>query len=70
VPRDKFRLLTPESDLAAYTFRTGKLKHHYCSNCGCGPFIIGPEMLSVNARCLDGVDLSGVEVQQFDGRSL
>src|SRR5262245_53070841 len=44
VPRDKFRLLTPESDLSAYTFRTGKLKHHYCSNCGCGPFIIGPEM--------------------------
>ena len=70
VPRDKFILRTPESDLATYTFRSGKLKHQFCSNCGCGPFIIGPEMLSVNARCLEGVDLSGLKVQQFDGRSL
>jgi hypothetical protein len=70
VQPDKLRLLTPQSDVATYTFRSGKLKHHFCPNCGCAPFVTGPDGMSVNARCLEGVETSTLKVTQFDGRSL
>ncbi len=70
VPRDKLRLHAPESELATYTFKSGKILHHFCPNCGCAPFIVAPEGVSVNARCLEGVDLAALKVTQFDGRSL
>jgi hypothetical protein len=34
---------------------------------GTGPD--GVEMRSINARCLDGVDVAALEVAHFDGRS-
>jgi hypothetical protein len=70
VAPDKLRVTTPESGLATYTFRTHKLKHNFCSNCGCAPFIRSAEGASVNVRCLDGVDIAGLKAKQFDGRSL
>jgi hypothetical protein len=53
---------------------THKIAHHFCDVCGCSPFseAPGPEgrlMAAVNARCLDGVDLSAFKVVQWDGRS-
>jgi hypothetical protein len=30
----------------------------------------GNYMVAINARCLDGIDLSPIEVGHFDGRSL
>ena len=70
VQPDKLTLRTPESELATYTFKSGKLKHHFCSDCGCAPFILGPDGALVNVRCLEGVELAGLKVTQFDGRSL
>ena len=70
VARDQLNLLTPESELATYTFKTGKYKHHFCSHCGCAPFVIAADGASINARCLEGVELSALKVTQFDGRSL
>lgn len=70
VPRDAMRLKTPESNLATYTFKTGTVKHHFCPDCGCAPFITAPDATYVNARCLEGVELSDLKVEQFDGRSL
>jgi hypothetical protein len=70
VPADKLRLTTPQSDLATYTFKSGKLKHHFCPVCGCAPFIAGPGQVSVNVRCLDGIDTSALAFRQFDGRRL
>ena len=71
VPRDKLRLQAPaESELTTYIFKSGKILHHFCPNCGCAPFIDRPEGISVNARCLEGVDLAALKVTQFDGRSL
>ena len=72
--RDKLRLTTPASDMAIYTFGAGKIKHHFCSVCGCAPFAEaehkGVPMASINLRCLEGLDLSQVKISQFDGRSL
>jgi hypothetical protein len=70
VARDKLRLLTPESNLGAYTFKSGTVKHHFCPKCGCAPFISAPDGVYVNARCIEGVDLAALKVEAFDGRSL
>ena len=75
VPRDRLRLLMPEESLATYIFGTGTIKHYFCPKCGTHPFgeatdPSGKRMAAVNARCLEGVDLSPVPVKHFDGRSL
>jgi hypothetical protein len=74
-PRDQLRLATPESDLASYTFKSHKIRHHFCPTCGCAPFAVGSDRsgaatAGVNVRCLEGVEPSSLEVMPFDGRSL
>jgi len=75
VTRENFRLLTPADDLATYTFNKHRIKHRFCPRCGCAAYgeglaPTGQYMVAVNARCLDGVDLSPLKVGHFDGRSL
>jgi hypothetical protein len=75
VPRENFRLLTPEASFSTYTFNKHQIKHRFCPKCGCAPFgegmaPTGKYMVAVNARCLDGVDLSPLKIGHFDGRSL
>ena len=75
VPRANFRLLTPLKNLATYTFNKHKIKHHFCPNCGCAPFgeganPKGEEMAAINTRCLNDVDLSVLDVRDFNGRKL
>ncbi len=74
VPRDKLRLTTPESAMSTYTFRTHRIKHHFCPTCGCAPFADGamPDgspIAAINVRCLPEVDVSGLKVRQYDGKS-
>lgn len=74
VPRDQLRLLTPESAIATYTFGKQRIKHHFCPTCGIHPFGEGTDpsgkrMAAVNARCLEGVDLTALSVNHIDGRS-
>jgi hypothetical protein len=75
VPRTDFRLLTSEKNYATYTFNKHKIKHHFCTNCGCAPFgegtsPKGEKMAAINTRCLDNVDVSVLKVRNFDGRKL
>lgn len=75
VPRARLRLSTAETDLATYTFNTHKIRHHFCSRCGCAPFAVGTDKTgaptaAVNVRCLDGLELTALKVIPFDGRSL
>ena len=74
VPRENLRLLTAVSDLNTYTFNKHAIHHHFCSNCGISPFSESADSAAkmsamVNARCLDGVDLTKLEVTQYDGAS-
>ena len=58
VPRDRFRLLSGENDLATYTFNTGVAKHYFCSICGIYTHHqrrSNPQEYGVNVACLDGV---------------
>lgn len=74
VARDAFRLLAPESvsELAVYTFNTGRARHYFCPVCGVASFYIprsDPDKIDVNARCLEGVALADLRMRQFDGRN-
>jgi len=75
VARDKLRLLTPEENLATYTFNKHAIKHRFCPTCGIHPFgeaadPAGKRMAAINVRCLEEVDFSSLPVKHFDGRAL
>ncbi len=49
--------------------------HLFCSTCGTQSFARGQKpdgtkMVAVNVRCLDGVDVSTLSPQHFDGKIL
>jgi hypothetical protein len=74
VPREALRLLTPEEDLSTYTFGKHVIKHRFCPTCGIHPFgessdPSGKRRAAINVRCLEGIDLSTLSIQPFDGRS-
>lgn len=71
VPTAHFRLVSAESALSTYTFNTGVAKHHFCASCGVSPFYVprsDPDKIDINARCVDGLDLEGLERVPFEGR--
>lgn len=75
VPRDQLILHTAEDDLSTYTFNQHAIQHHFCPHCGIHPFGEGSDpqgnqMVAINIRCIEDVDLDAVPVQLYDGRSL
>ena len=73
VEKGSFRLLTPIDDLSLYQFHTRTAKDYFCPTCGILPFRrprTAPEVWSVNVRCLKGVDLSAIPVEQVYGSRL
>jgi hypothetical protein len=72
VPKSKFRLLAGHDGLATYTFDTHEAKHLFCKTCGIKSFYIPrshPDGVSVNARCLDGVEVDSLKIEHFDGKN-
>ena len=66
----RLRILTGEADLVLYQFNTHTAKHYFCRHCGVHPFTrprLDPTRWAVNVRCIDGIDLSTLEVRRFDG---
>lgn len=75
VPREKLRLLTPENEISTYTFNKHVIKHRFCPTCGIHPYGEGVDpngnsMAAINIRCIEGIDLALVPVQNYDGLSL
>lgn len=71
VPRERFRLLRGEADLAEYTFNTGAARHRFCRVCGIKSFYLPrshPDGIDVNVRCLDEGTVASLRVSAFDGR--
>jgi hypothetical protein len=60
-------------EIAVYTFNKHVIRHQYCKTCGCAPFNQGEgpkgPMVSVNLRCVEGIDLGKLTIKPFDGAS-
>jgi len=74
VPKEQFRLTTPEQNASTYTFNKHVIKHRFCAICGIHPYAEasnaqGQPMAAINVRCIEGIDLDAVPVKHFDGRS-
>lgn len=66
-----FQLLSDPDALATYSFLTHTAKHHFCRHCGVHSFYVPrshPDGFSVNARCVDGIELAWFERSTFDGQ--
>jgi hypothetical protein len=73
VAPEQMKLLTEKRQLATYVWRSATGGHHFCPICGIAVIRTStqyPPPVSVNARCLEDVDLAGLTIRQFDGRHL
>jgi hypothetical protein len=68
----QLRMLTPWENLSAYVWGTGRARHYFCPVCGVAPLRnprSNPDKVSVNARCIEGVDLARLQIDHFDGQN-
>ena len=75
VPREQLAVLTPEEEIGTYTFNKQVIKHRFCQTCGIHPYGEGTDpkgnkIAAINVRCIEGIDLASIPVQNFDGQSL
>lgn len=66
------RITSGEQELQQYQFGTMTAKHYFCRHCGIHPFVrprLDPARWAVNVRCIDGLELSSLEVRAFDGEN-
>lgn len=73
VPAEQFTLLTTGAPLTEYLFNKHQIHHLFCPICGVQSFAHGAgpdgaEMYSINARCLDGVDVTTLSPKPFPGK--
>jgi hypothetical protein len=71
VEPEQVKLLTEKRRLATYIWRSATGGQHSCPTCGVAVIRTSaqyPPYVSVNARCLEGVDLARLKIRQFDGR--
>ncbi len=74
-PADNFKLIQGEDRLTDYQFHKNVIHHLFCSTCGIESFARGTppgapgEMIAINVRCLDGVDLATLNPKPVDGKS-
>jgi hypothetical protein len=75
VPSDQFTMRSGEGALTNYQFAKKHINHLFCPTCGIHSFSRGKmpdgrEIVSINVRCLEGVDASAFPVKHHDGKSL
>ena len=71
VPQGQFDLLRGGDALTTYQFNTNVAKHTFCRHCGIHSFYTPrshPDQISVNLRCLEGVELDQLRPGLFDGQ--
>lgn len=75
VPRSSFNLVQGEGNLASYKFNKNVIEHVFCKTCGIKPFAYGigqdgKPMTAINCRCLEGVDVSTLQLHAYDGKNV
>lgn len=72
---DKFTLEADPEVVAEYRFNKSVIAHRFCKICGCAPYgggtgPDGKDVVVINLRCADGIDLDALAIQHFDGASI
>lgn len=75
VAMSDFKLLSGEADMTEYQFNNRRIHHPFCRTCGIQSYAYGKgpggrDMVMINVRCLDSVDVEELAVKKFDGASL
>ena len=70
VPESAVRLLTESRLASTYMWRDANGGHVFCPTCGTGLLRTGypGDRISVNARCIDGIDVFTLTPRRYDGR--
>jgi dihydrofolate reductase len=71
---EKFSLLSGQNATKDFQFNKHAIHHLFCTNCGIESFARGKgpdgtEMVAINVRCVDDLDIRTLKVKQVDGRS-
>jgi hypothetical protein len=74
-PAARFTLVAGQEQVKDYQFNKMAIHHQFCPTCAVESFARGKnpdgsEMIAVNVRCLDGVDIGALSPMPFDGKSL
>lgn len=75
VPAESIKNLKGEEMLTEYRFNKKHIAHLFCKVCGAQPFgraenEEGKITYAINVRCLEGVDISKLEVSQYNGKDI
>jgi hypothetical protein len=73
-PAQKFALESGEGAMTEYRFNKHAIGHLFCASCGIQSFSRGTtpdgvDMVAINARCLDHVDVALLTPTPYDGAS-
>ena len=74
LPKEEFRLISGEDATTEYQFNKHNIHHLFCATCGIQSYSRGKgpngvEMVAINARCLDDVDVDSLPVKKFNGKA-
>jgi hypothetical protein len=75
VPATDFKIVSGAGEQTDYQFGRKSIHHLFCPACGIESFAAGrtpdgAEMIAINVRCLDDVDIDSLETTPFDGKHL
>lgn len=68
VPQESVKLVSQKQQLSSYFWRFASEGFHFCSTCGIAVFRSWRDDLSVNARCIRGLDVFTLELRRGNGR--
>ena len=72
VAPEQVRLVTQKVQLSTYMWRSATGGQHFCPTCGAAVIRTStqfPPPVSINARCLEGIDLADLTIRRFDGKT-
>ncbi len=73
-PIENFRLLSGSEKIREYRFHKHQIAHQFCTVCGVQPFaygkrpVDGKEVVAINVRCVEGIDLGALNPKKVNGR--
>lgn len=72
VEKDKFTLLRGEAQLTEYLFNKKAIRHLFCKVCGVQSYAEGVTFpkVSINVRCLEGVDVGSLTLTPYNGKDI